>query len=71
MDPQKDLLDETDLLDALIQATGLPDELIRKELLALIDEAQISPEDLNLQQLRKIIKDYLLKTLPQAKKTYC
>jgi plasmid stability protein len=47
------------LFNTVIQATGLPEDSVEKELRALIAQHGKSPQDLTLDDLREILADYL------------
>jgi len=56
-----------DLLTQLLAATGLPQDLIAREVADLITAAGAQPEDLTLDQLRDIVANYLQEVMVQAK----
>ncbi len=47
------------LFNTVIQATGLPEDSVEKELRTLIARHGKSPQDLTLDDLREILADYL------------
>jgi len=52
-----------ELIEQIIAATGLPKDLARRELEALIKSRDLSLETLNLELLREIVASYLQDTL--------
>jgi hypothetical protein len=52
-------LDGFDLMDRVIGLTGLPEELIRFELEAILTQSGQRPHDLTLEQLRTALMDHL------------
>lgn len=47
------------LLDHVIQLTGLPSQVLRRELQAILVKKNIKPEEMNLEQLRSVATSYL------------
>jgi hypothetical protein len=47
------------LLDSVITLTGLSDDGLESELRSLIVANQVNPEEINLEQLRDVMVDYL------------
>ncbi len=60
----------TELIDTFLAATGLPEDRVRNELFDLIQEHNINPENLTLQQLRELMVEYLQKEILKAKAAY-
>lgn len=56
-----------DLLKILIEATGLPEDLIRPEMNALLAARGVSVDTLTLNELREALELYLQQILLQAK----
>jgi hypothetical protein len=52
-----------ELLEQIIEATGLPQDLARRELEALIKSRNLSLENLSIDRLREILAVYLQDTL--------
>ena len=61
---------EKDFLKTLMTATGLPENLIYKEIKDLAAERGLDLESLTLEDLRSIMTFYLRKELLKAKKQY-
>ena len=55
------------LLKDLIESCGLPDDLIFREILRMIEQSGLEPESIDLAQLRRLMVDYLQEVLPRAK----
>ena len=55
------------LIETLIAATGLPEHLIRKEFAKICQDSGCLPEEIDMDSLRKVIADYLRRTLLKAK----
>lgn len=55
------------LITEISQGTGLPAELIQDELHTLITAAGVQPENVTLEDLRKILAEYLQDVLVEAK----
>lgn len=47
------------LLDHVIQLTGLPSQVFRRELYSILEKKNIKPEEMNLEQLRSVAISYL------------
>jgi hypothetical protein len=58
------------LLHEVTQATGLPQDLISKELADMLRRAGHAPETLTLESLRKVMADYLQDVLVNAKELF-
>ena len=58
-----------DLLELLIAETGLPPELMERELNHLIVKLGMKKDKLNLEQLRQLMTVYLQEVLPQARQS--
>ncbi len=56
-----------DLIETLIQATDLPEDLIEGELLSLFQKANIDSGNIDIESLRKVLVDYLQDILPAAR----
>lgn len=63
-------MDGIELIRLIASATGLPKENIESTLTQLALEKGYNAENLTLEQVRKILADYLQDTLIQASKTY-
>ena len=61
---------EKDFLKTIIQATGLPENLIFNEIHRLAQERGLQMENLSLEDLRSLLKYYLRNELVKAKKAY-
>jgi hypothetical protein len=59
-----------ELLNEMISGTGLPEDLLSKELAELLKRAQISQEACSLEDLRAILAEYAQEVLLAAKQTY-
>ena len=55
------------LLEDLALATGLPEGIVQKELVQLIEAAGMSEKDLDLDSLREILASYAQDVLLSAK----
>jgi hypothetical protein len=58
------------LLRALIEATGLPQEAVDREINRLCQAHNLTPEHITLDDLRDILAHYLQDVLVEAKATY-
>lgn len=58
------------LLRALIEATGLPEEAVDREIQRLCAAQGIDPEEITLDNLRDVLALYLQDVLVEAKATY-
>ena len=58
------------LIDDVADATGLPPELINKELCALLEKAGVHPTQTTLEDLRAILAEYVQDILLEAKAQY-
>lgn len=47
------------LLEHVIQLTGLPSQVLRRELQSILEKKNIKAEDMNLEQLRCVATSYL------------
>jgi len=47
------------LLEHVIQLTGLPSQVLRREIQSILDKKNIKPEDMTLEQLRSVATSYL------------
>lgn len=56
-----------DLIREIVVATGLPQEIVAKELLQLISVAGGDPSNMTLEELRQILADYVQDVLLTAK----
>ncbi|MCB9027366.1 MAG: hypothetical protein H6625_13675 [Bdellovibrionaceae bacterium] len=61
---------EKDFLKTLVMATGLPENLIYKELNSIAIERGLNLQNLELEDLRSLLAFYLRKELLKAKKVY-
>ena len=59
-----------ELINTFVAATGLPEERIKSELLALVIQAGLELESLSLEELRTIMVDYLQSEIVKAKTFY-
>ncbi|MDG0814887.1 hypothetical protein [Bdellovibrio svalbardensis] len=50
---------ESGLLQTVVEATGLPESPVYNELNALITKNGFNPADLNLEELREVMAEYL------------
>ena len=55
------------LLQTLVEATGLPKEYAEKEFNRILNEHQITPENLTLEQVRMVLAELLQDVLLEAK----
>jgi hypothetical protein len=58
------------LIGDVADATGLPSELISKELCTLLEKAGIHPTQTTLEDLRAILAEYVQDILLEAKANY-
>lgn len=56
-----------DLIEQLIKATGLPTDIMRAEVLRLLNKSNIQPTSVSLDELRKVMADYVQDVLLSAK----
>jgi hypothetical protein len=56
-----------EMLETVVTATGLPDELINEELNMLVAKAGLKPEEMTLDDLRMILAEYVQDVLLAAK----
>lgn len=56
-----------ELIETLIQATGLPPSLIEKELFTLLDKENLAAQTLEMDQLRAVLAKYLRSVIHSAK----
>lgn len=61
---------ENRLIDELVSSTGLPQDPVEKELATLVKAAGLTPQALNLEELRQVMTKYLQEVLLEAKDTY-
>ena len=59
-----------DLFKTLIQATGLPEDLMKKELFSLIEVENKKPSELSMEELRVILAKYLQSVLLEVKELH-
>ena len=59
-----------ELINTFVAATGLPEDRIKSELLALIVQAGLEVESMSLDELRHLMAKYLQSELIKAKNTY-
>lgn len=59
-----------ELIDQMCTATGLPGDLIQKELITLMNKAGKNPDDISMSDLRAVIVEYLQEVLLEAKDTF-
>ncbi|MCB0411008.1 MAG: hypothetical protein KDD22_00685 [Bdellovibrionales bacterium] len=57
------------LIKEICSSTDLPEELLEKELLALIDSSNLNSETVTLENLRDLLSLYLQDVLLEAKST--
>lgn len=55
------------LAETVVQNTGLPEDMIRKEFHQLLERHGLTPETLTLEDLRMVMADYLQDVLLQMK----
>jgi len=55
----------SNLFDSVIEATGLPQELIGPEFLEILDKSNLNPESLSMDELRFVLAEYLQETFKQ------
>ena len=60
-------MEATNVFDTVIEATGLPKDLIEKELKILLENSGLTSESLTLDELRQILTNYLQDILLEAK----
>jgi hypothetical protein len=58
------------LIKDLTAATGLPDELITKELSQMLNNKGLAGEDLSIDDLRQVMADYLREVIIHAKNKF-
>ena len=58
------------LLETLVLATGLPEGDIRRELQTLMHKYGKSPENITMDDLRQLMRDYVQDTLLEAKRRH-
>jgi hypothetical protein len=59
-----------ELLRVLIQATGLPGELVEREVMGLLNDHGLEPATITLDEVRDLLAIYLQDVLLEAKATY-
>ena len=59
-----------EIVEQIVKATGLPENLVTKEFEQMIVKAGLDAEELNLEQVRELLVSYLQETLVVAKKKY-
>lgn len=59
----------SELLEAIAEATGLPNNLILSELKKLVQKEQYPLDQLTLDELREVLADYLQDILIEARNT--
>ncbi len=62
--------DDPQILQNLISATGLSEELISSELKLLSERAGLDPKDLTIEDLRQILAEYVQEVLLTAKEKF-
>jgi hypothetical protein len=68
--PKEGKMSEKCLMEELIQLTGIPNELMRRELESMRNKAGLENKPLTIEDLRGLIAEYLQETLVEAKKKY-
>lgn len=58
------------VFEELIDHTGLPKELISKELTEQLEKKGLSPNSLSLDDLRVVLSEYLQDVILEAKKNF-
>lgn len=58
-------MDDNGLLQELVAATGLPEELILQTLMRLLERDGINPSEASLDDIRRITADYLLEVFSE------
>lgn len=58
------------LIVELTEATGLPKDAVNEELGRLIDRAGLERSDVTLEELRKVLAEYVQEVLLEAKAEY-
>lgn len=59
-----------ELLRVLVEATGLPEASVTKELTEVCSRLKINPELMTMDQLREVMATYLQEVLVKAKDQY-
>jgi hypothetical protein len=59
-----------ELLKLLIASTGLPEDTLEKEVLQIVEKKGLNPEQIQLEDIREIMAEYLQEVLVQAKAAY-
>ncbi len=59
-----------DLIEQVTNATGLPQELVQKELIRNIKKEGLDPDNLSLDELRVVLAEYLQEVFVNAKDEY-
>jgi hypothetical protein len=55
-----------ELFETLVQNTGLPDTYVREKLLALMNQQGARIEDLDIEQVRTLLADFLLELINES-----
>jgi hypothetical protein len=55
------------LIEQISESTGLPENLVQDELVTLVSAAGLNPESVTVEDLRKILAEYLQDVLVAAK----
>lgn len=58
------------LLEEVVDATGLPEDMMSKELNRLVSQAGLESKDLTLEDLRTILAEYVQDVLLAAQKEF-
>ena len=59
-----------DTIQQIAEATGLPHEMISKEILRLLHKKGLKPEEASLDDLRLVFSDYLRETILSVKDAF-
>ena len=59
-----------ELFKKVTKSTGLPEDLVSKELKELLSEKGISPSDVTLEELRETLSEYLKEVIVDAKEAF-
>lgn len=58
------------LFKKIIDSTGLPKDLLTKELTEILSKKGMDPSEVNIEDLREAMSDYLKKIISEAKVQY-
>lgn len=58
------------IFETVCEATGLPQELIQKELKTLLETEGMSSDEVTVEELRSVLAKYLQEVLSGAKENY-